>query len=143
MSLLASFSCLALSLFLGLAVFTPTYPAFFLVHVTGVGNALSLSHYALPLTLQRALPVSLQRALPLTLRHMQQVLLWATVVFVIVGGVVLLGYNLLPPGSFSRAWRGDIETGGDDDEENKWTRAQYAGPNQGANYGGAAPMRQV
>jgi len=71
------------------------------------------------------------------------VLLWATVVFVIVGGVVLLGYNLLPPGSFSRAWRGDIEAGGDDDEENKWTRAQYAAPNQGANYGGAAPMRQV
>ena len=74
---------------------------------------------------------------------MLQVLLWATVIFVIVGGVVLLGYNLLPPGSFSRAWRGDMEAGGDDDEENKWTRAQYAGPNQGANYGGAAPMRQV
>jgi hypothetical protein len=44
-SLLASFSCLALSLFLGLAVFTPTYPAFFLVQVNGVGNVLSLSHY--------------------------------------------------------------------------------------------------
>ena len=84
-----------------------------------------------------------QRTLPLTLGHMLQVLLWATVIFVIVGGVVLLGYNLLPPGSFSRAWRGDMEAGGDDDEENKWTRAQYAAPNQGSNYGGAAPMRQV
>ena len=54
-----------------------------------------------------------------------QVLLWATVLFVIIGGIVLLGYNLLPPGSFSRAWRGDDMGAGDgDEEEGKWTRAQ-------------------
>ena len=70
----------------------------------------------------------------------QQVLLWATVVFVLIGGIVLLGYNLLPPGSFSRAWRGDEETVGDE-EDGKWTRAQYAAPNQGINY--SSQMRQV
>jgi hypothetical protein len=32
---------------------------------------------------------------------LSRVLLWATVILVIVGGIVLLGYNLLPPGSFS------------------------------------------
>lgn len=71
------------------------------------------------------------------------VLLWATVLFVIIGGIVLLGYNLLPPGSFSRAWRGDDMGAGDgDEEEGKWTRAQYPAPNQ-VNYNGMAQMRQV
>ena len=74
-----------------------------------------------------------------------QVLLWATVIFVIVGGIVLLGYNLLPPGSFSRAWRGDdMQGAGDgDEEEGKWTRAQYAAPSQGINYAQSQQMRQV
>jgi len=73
---------------------------------------------------------------------MSRVLLWATVLFVLLGGIVLLGYNLLPPGSFSRAWRGDDMAADDgDEEEGKWTRAQYAAPNQGINY--SSQMRQV
>ena len=73
-----------------------------------------------------------------------QVLLWATVILVIVGGIILLGYNLLPPGSFSRAWQGDDMPAGGDEEEGKWTRANYAAPNQGINYGAQAQqMRQV
>lgn len=73
-----------------------------------------------------------------------RVLLWATVILVIVGGIILLGYNLLPPGSFSRAWQGDDMPAGGDEEEGKWTRANYAAPNQGINYGAQAQqMRQV
>ena len=34
------------------------------------------------------------------------VLLWTAVLVVLIGGIVLIGYNLLPAGSFSRAWRG-------------------------------------
>ena len=61
---------------------------------------------------------------------LSRVMLWALVLFVLVGGVVMLGYNLLPPGSFSRVWKGD--GGGDDDgefvDDGKWTRAYYEPP---------------
>jgi len=75
---------------------------------------------------------------------MSRVLLWATVLLVLIGGIVLLGYNLLPPGSFSRAWRGDdMGAGGDGDEDDgKWTRAQYAAPDQGINYATASRQMQ-
>jgi hypothetical protein len=62
---------------------------------------------------------------------MSRLLLWATGLLVLVGGIILIGYNLLPPGSFSRAWRGDKSGGPYDEEDGKWTRAQYAAPNQG------------
>ena len=70
---------------------------------------------------------------------LSRVLLWATVVLVFVGGIVLLGYNLLPPGSFSRAWRGDVGPAAGDEEDGKWTRASYAPPGQAV----GAPMRNV
>ena len=76
---------------------------------------------------------------------LSRVFLWATVLLVLIGGIVLLGYNLLPPGSFSRAWRGDdMGAGGDDEDDGKWTRAQYAAPDQGLNYAAASrQMQQV
>eukprot|EP00286_Rhodomonas_abbreviata_P022920 CAMPEP_0181315808 /NCGR_PEP_ID=MMETSP1101-20121128/15568_1 /TAXON_ID=46948 /ORGANISM="Rhodomonas abbreviata, Strain Caron Lab Isolate" /LENGTH=336 /DNA_ID=CAMNT_0023423031 /DNA_START=11 /DNA_END=1021 /DNA_ORIENTATION=- len=66
-------------------------------------------------------------------------LLWGLVLLILIGGIIILGYNLLPPGSFSRAWQGDDTVA--DDEEGKWTRAYYAPAGQDT-YGGQQ-MRQV
>jgi len=71
---------------------------------------------------------------------LSKVMLWMCGLLVFVGAIVLLGYNLLPPGSFSRAWRGDDGMTGDE-EDGKWTRAYYAPATQGPGY--AAQMRQV
>lgn len=67
--------------------------------------------------------------------------LWALVLLILLGGIIILGYNLLPAGSFSRAWKGDDAYTGED-EEGKWTRAYYPPAGQDTPQM-AAQMRQV
>uniref|UniRef100_A0A7S0HJB0 Uncharacterized protein n=1 Tax=Hanusia phi TaxID=3032 RepID=A0A7S0HJB0_9CRYP len=69
------------------------------------------------------------------------VLLWTAVLVVLIGGIVLIGYNLLPAGSFSRAWRGDDGLDPDNMEAGKWTRATYEPPVQGLGY--TTPMQSM
>jgi len=45
---------------------------------------------------------------------------------------------------YQRAWQGDDMPAGGDEEDGKWTRAQYPAPNQGVNYAAQAQqMRNV
>jgi len=69
--------------------------------------------------------------------------LWLAVILVLAMLFLFLGYNLLPPGSFARAWAGDQGAGGDD-EEAGYERAfkYFPPPNQGVASAGA-PMRPM
>jgi len=69
--------------------------------------------------------------------------LWAAVILVLGMLFLFLGYNLLPPGSFARAWSGDEGAGGDE-EEAGYERAfkYFPPPNQGVAAAGA-PMRAM
>lgn len=72
---------------------------------------------------------------------------WIMAVLIFFGAVIILGYNLLPEGSFSKVW-GSF-TGAEDDgvqgEQGKWTRAYYEPPSQSSVplYAGAAMTNVV
>eukprot|EP00281_Chroomonas_sp_CCMP1168_P035656 CAMPEP_0206250854 /NCGR_PEP_ID=MMETSP0047_2-20121206/21703_1 /ASSEMBLY_ACC=CAM_ASM_000192 /TAXON_ID=195065 /ORGANISM="Chroomonas mesostigmatica_cf, Strain CCMP1168" /LENGTH=319 /DNA_ID=CAMNT_0053676749 /DNA_START=25 /DNA_END=985 /DNA_ORIENTATION=- len=63
------------------------------------------------------------------------VALWIMAVLVFLGAVIILGYNLLPEGSFSKAW---ANWNGVDYEKGTWARAYYEPPSQAM--GGVQPL---
>lgn len=75
-----------------------------------------------------------------------KVAMWVFAVMLFCGCCVLLGYNLLPEGSFSKAWSslkgGQEGEGGGEGADGSWTRAYYEPAQRGgAPYG--AVMRDV
>ena len=72
-----------------------------------------------------------------------KVAMWVFAAMLFCGCCVLLGYNLLPEGSFSKAWanfKGVPQDGGNDGGDGSWTRAYYEPARRG---GGGAPYGAV